>query len=46
MLTNVNGEYTNLAWTTEGDVEVDGFCSLIYNGEFYIFGFWFEIINC
>ena len=45
MLTNVNGEYTELAWTTEGEVDgrsmVDGFCSLIYNGEFYIFGSWF-----
>ena len=37
-LTNLNGELTDIEWSTEGAVATDGFCSLVFENEIYIFG--------
>ena len=37
-LTNLNGELTDIEWSTEGATATDGFCSLIFENNVYIFG--------
>ena len=37
-LTNLNGELIDIEWSTEGATATDGFCSLIFENNVYIFG--------